>query len=327
MGAAKRRHAFTLVELLVVIAIIGILIGLLLPAVQMAREAARRSTCSNNLKQLALATLNFETTNSKLPLATSAPPLSGTNNWVPAVIPYIEQQALLSSYNLAKDWWVTPNRELVIKPLSVMNCPSTPDQERIQDKPESTPPNKTGACGDYFVPTGVHLDINNELPAEVKFLGGGTTLYGMIRPYVKPTATNPGYLMNRLSDVTDGLSNTIMLGECAGREDVWRRGQGMTPVDYTGSPKVRARGGAWATTDNPYEIGQRLVWNEAALSVPGAMSINNSNEWGHCFFGFHAGGANFALGDGSVRLMTEQTDLYLLATLVTRSGAETVVAP
>jgi prepilin-type N-terminal cleavage/methylation domain-containing protein/prepilin-type processing-associated H-X9-DG protein len=327
MRSRQSNRGFTLVELLVVIAIIGILIGLLLPAVQMAREAARRSTCSNNLKQISLAVLNFENTNSKLPLATSALPLSGTNNWVPAVLPYIEQQALLSNYNLAKDWWVTPNRELVIKPLQVMNCPSTPDQERIQDKPEASPPNKTGACGDYFVPTGVHLDINNELPAASKFTGGGTTLYGMIRPYVKPTTTNPGYLMNRLSDVTDGLSNTIMLGECAGREDVWRRGQGMTPVDYTGSPKVRARGGAWATTDNPYEIGQRIVWNEAALTVPGAMTINNSNEWGHCFFGFHAGGANFALGDGSVRLMNEQTDLYLLASLVTRGGGETSAAP
>jgi len=323
----KRARGFTLVELLVVIAIIGILIGLLLPAVQMAREAARRSTCSNNLKQLSLAMLNFENTNSTLPLATSALPLSGTNNWAPAILPYIEQQNLLSGYDPQVDWWVSPNRELVMTPIPVLNCPSAPNQDRIQDKPETPPgPNKTGACGDYFVPTGVHLDINNELPDDAKLTSTGLALYGMIRPYVKATATIQGYTQNRLSDVTDGLTNTIMLGECSGREDVWRRGSGMTPVDYVGPPKVRARGGAWATTDNPYEIGQRTAWNDP-ISIPGKMSINNSNEWGHCFFAFHPGGSNFAMGDGSVRMLNEQVDLTVLIHLVTRSGGESTTAP
>lgn len=91
------------------------------------------------------------------------------------------------------------------------------------------------------------------------------------------------------------------MGECAGREDVWRRNF-KYPVKYTGSPRVRARGGAWATTDNAYEIGQTKAWDAAFGPIPGQIGINNSNERGHCFYSFHPPGANFAFADGSVRL-------------------------
>ena len=74
---------------------------------------------------------------------------------------------------------------------------------------------------------------------------------------------------NRIADITDGTSNSILLGECAGREDVWRRGIKFQN-DFTSSPRVRARGGAWATTDNAYEIGQRTAWDIAFGPIPGA---------------------------------------------------------
>ena len=83
-----------------------------------------------------------------------------------------------------------------------------------------------------------------------------------------------------------------------------------------------ARGGAWATTDNPYMIGQRKAWDPAFGPIPGAVRINNSNEWGHCYYSFHAGGANFAFADGSVRSLAEATSLSLLAALTTRAGGE-----
>jgi prepilin-type N-terminal cleavage/methylation domain-containing protein/prepilin-type processing-associated H-X9-DG protein len=311
------RKGFTLVELLVVIAIIGILIGLLLPAVQAARESARRTQCANNFKQLSLAFLNHENSTQQLPLAIADSTKFGTNNWVPFVLPYVEQQNLLAGYDLKANWWVAPNRSIVAQALPIMCCPSTPEPNRIQDKPETTPPNKTGACGDYFTPYGVHTDINLSL-SSTEQIPAGSELRGVIAKY---STSNPVNLINRLADVTDGTSNSILLGECAGREDVWRRSN-FYPVNYTGSPKVRARGGAWATTDNAYDIGQRKAWDASFDPIPGTVAINNSNEWGHCFYAFHTSGANFAFADGSVKLLNEATNLRVLANLVTRAGGE-----
>jgi prepilin-type N-terminal cleavage/methylation domain-containing protein/prepilin-type processing-associated H-X9-DG protein len=311
----SRRRAFTLVELLVVIAIIGVLVALLMPAIQAAREAARRSSCLNNMKQIALAMHNFENTNKRLPLAYTDQSQPGKNNWAPFVFPYLEEQTLVNSYDLKKDWWVEPNRSLVAQQLSIVQCPTTPEPNRIQDKPETTPPNKTGACGDYFVPTGIHLDINSSLTGTLFPTSPDADLRGVVCWY---DARNKS---NRMKDVTDGTSNTIMLGECAGREDVYR-GRTKYPVVYTGSMRVRARGGAWATTDNPYQIGQRKPWQAEFGTIPGPVAINNSNEWGHCFYSFHAGGANFTYADGSVRFLAEEISLYALAVQVTRAGGE-----
>jgi len=316
MPRRQLQPGFTLVELLVVIAIIGVLVALLLPAVQSAREAARRSQCSNNLKQIALAFHNFEDAMKELPLAYTDPNKPGKNNWAPFVLPYLEQQNLVAGYDTKIDWWVEPNRSLVQIHLPVFLCASTPNPKRIQDKPETTPPNKTGACGDYFTPTGVHLDINNSLPASEQ-ISSTADLRGVIM-WWDTNNTN-----NRFASVTDGTSNSIMIGECAGREDVYR-GRTRYGVDYTGNPKIRARGGAWATTDNAYQIGQRNPWNASFGTIPGTVSINNSNEWGHCFYSFHPAGANFAFADGSVRHLGQSTSLYVLACLTTRAGGETM---
>ena len=331
---SHHRAGFTLVELLVVIAIIGILVALLLPAIQAAREAARRSQCLNNMKQLGIAFLNYETAKKQFPYAIKRADLvtkRGLNNWAPFVLPFIEEGNLVATYDLKEDWWRdkadgTPgNRTLVQNFLPVLICPSTADQKRIQDKPESTPPNKTGACGDYFVTAGVHTDINTSLPADQAFpvpasandLATQRRLFGVVRweDAADPTKS-PN---NKINAITDGTSHSIMIGEVAGREDVWRRGV-KTDVNYTGSPIVRARGGAWATSDNPYEIGQRKA--QDASTIPGTVSINNSNEWGHCFYAFHPGAANFTFADGSVRTISEAVELRLLGEMVTRAGEE-----
>ena len=324
-GHHSRRLAFTLIELLVVIAIIGVLVALLLPAVQAAREAARRSQCVNNFKQVGLAFLNYESGKAQLPFPTYAQDpatpqiVLGINNWAPHVLPYLEQGNLIAGYDVKIDWWREPNRTIVQNPVSVLTCPSTPNPNRIQDKPETTPPNKTGACGDFVLPTGVHTDINNSL-ATVDQFPAGADLQGVVA--VKSEFNTA----NELKNVTDGTSNTILLGECAGREDVWR-GREFFPVDYTGTPRVRARGGAWATTDNPYDIGQRKAWHASFDPIPGNVAINNSNEWGHCFYSFHNGGSNFAFADGSVRFLSEDMNLRTLAETLTRANAEVPVTP
>jgi len=330
----RRRHraanrAFTLVELLVVIAIIGILTGLLLPAVQASREAARRMSCWNNLKQLALAMHNHESAYRLLPYSKrdSLPQRS----WAPDLLPYLEQNNLIEGghFDLNQNWWRSttydtppipiPNATTVRTHLGIFICPSTPEAHRLQNKHETAPEqNKIGACGDYFVTEGVSLAINNELPAHERFLESDD-LRGALRKYPE---------QNRFAKIKDGTSNTILLAECAGREDVWR-GRQYTPAlaDRSQPNCARARGGAWATNDNPYSIGTRVEWCSTSGTVPGPMRINNSNEYGHLFYSFHPDGANFAMADGSVQFLSESTSLRLLATLVTRNGREADAVP
>ena len=335
----NRRTGFTLIELLVVIAIIAVLIGLLLPAVQQARSAARRTQCKNNLKQLALAIHNFEGSQRVFPMTYTAtittPTQFGQQSWAPQILAYMDQANLLNlgtGWDVKANWWdstnsntgtyagqACANRQIAAMQLAMMNCPSTPTGFRMELKPNS-PETKAGACGDYFTPTGVHTDINNSLPAASAF-SSTSDLRGVIAIY--NATTN---VQNRISDVTDGTSNSIMLGECAGREDVWRK-RTMTALDY-GSGNTRARGGAWATNDNVYTIGTQTTtsYGSGTTTIPGKLGINNSNEYGHCFYSFHDGGANFAFADGSIKFLGESMDLRVLGNLVTRAGGEVASA-
>ncbi len=87
---------------------------------------------------------------------------------------------------------------------------------------------------------------------------------------------------------------------------------------------ARARGGAWATNDSSYAIGQRINWCSNSSSVPGVMKINNSNEWGHLYYSFHNEGAQFAFADTSVRFISDKVALWVLASLTTRAGGEAI---
>ncbi len=381
------RRAFTLVELLVVIAIIGILMALLLPAVQAAREAAKRASCQNNMRQLGLAMHNFESAKTHLPFSKRVESDGAARSWVPDVLPYLEQDNIVSdvNYDLGQDWWrlhseyvvdpadpdpsnptmfipdpaasPVPNGITVQKFLAVMMCPASPIQERTEFKSDAKNGHKIGAAGDYFSPEGVHSDILAELPATLplgapvpRFPAGTTAasdivLSGVLQPFgagtlpswttsiegdprVSLISARPRY--PSLTGVSDGTSNTIMLGECAGREDVWR-GRTMTPAnaDRTTTACARARGGAWATNDISYAIGQRIDWCKGAGAlgnVTGDMKINNSNEWGHLYYSFHEGGAQFTFADGSVRFLSDDTALWVLASLTTRAGGEAISA-
>src|SRR5262249_17585551 len=171
----RHRHAFTLIELLVVIAIIAVLIGLLLPAVQKVREAANRLSCTNNLKQLALAAHNYESAMGSFPASkrTTIPQRS----WAPDLLPYLEQANAGSGapYNLAGNWRRTigqvppnvglpiPNGTTARTHFKIFQCPSAPNP-RFQDKYETPPEqNKVGSTTDYFAVEGVHAAIASDL--------------------------------------------------------------------------------------------------------------------------------------------------------------------
>jgi prepilin-type N-terminal cleavage/methylation domain-containing protein/prepilin-type processing-associated H-X9-DG protein len=252
------------------------------------------------------------------------------------------------------DGHAVPNGITVQKFVQVMMCPATPIQERTQFKDDSDVGHKIGACGDYFTPEGVHSAILNEFPGTLPLgaanpgFPAGTVaadkvvISGVLQPYgagALPTWTSSiegdarvQLISSRVKyphfdAVTDGTSNTILLGEDAGREDVWR-GREMMPsnADKSASNCARARGGAWATNDNSYAIGQRINWCSSSSTIPGTMKINNSNEWGHLYYSFHEEGAQFAFADGSVRFLSDGIALWVLASLTTRSGGEALSA-
>jgi prepilin-type N-terminal cleavage/methylation domain-containing protein/prepilin-type processing-associated H-X9-DG protein len=367
-----RRRGFTLVELLVVIAIIGTLIGLLLPAVQSARESARRTACSSNLRQLPLAFQNYESARKMLPplmrrygsdaiTPTAAGCETGMafRSWAADVLPYLEETAVMSGYDPSKNWWVnedntvppggtaglldtpvTGNRNLVRTQFPIMQCPSSPVPNRIQDKIEASAskPRKTGACGDYFLVagTGTNFKALAALPDwPAAALPGPTEQWsGCVNSKVNSAVNRP---RSTFAKITDGLSKTILLAECAGREDVWRAGQ-RTPANADNNSGntacARAQGGAWATNDNPHGFGEKKdAWCPAGTSTltgaipPSLFRVNGSNESGWLVYAFHTGGANIAMADGAVRFVGEDTDVQILGQLATRAGGEAVAVP
>ena len=354
--APRSERGFTLVELLVVIAIIASLLGLLLPAVQSAREAARRTQCAVNLRQLGLAFHVYESGRGLLPpLKRSSNCVAAPNNearmaqrsWAPEVLPYVEEQSLLQDYNFQLNWWanadgsepsggtagvldspVSGNRAIARTHIKLLQCPSCPVQDRIQDKIDT--PRKTGACTDYFLTAGTGTNFKaltglSDWPTAA--LPGATEEWSGCAntplTFKRPRST--------LAKIADGASKTILLAESAGREDVWRE-QTRYPANAdnaAGAACARAQGGAWATNDNPYAFGEKAKgWctsgPTAGTIPPGLFRINGSNENGWLMYGFHVGGANVAMCDGAVRFLVENTSVRTLGQLATRAGGESV---
>ncbi|WP_165698667.1 DUF1559 family PulG-like putative transporter [Bremerella volcania] len=211
--ATKVRRGFTLVELLVVIAIIGILVGLTLPAVQMAREAGRRAECQNNLKQIGLALINFSTDKQLLPEAVDANGYS----WIAKILPQLEQNNLAESFNMNVPDVPPANRTALSTQLEMLKCPSDPENDNLTPVDGIGITNYAGAEG--FISAVSNQQFNRN---ETDAVTGSLT-----RPAFFATSSNPDYLGKKvdlggifrpayptnLAKVTDGLSNTVMVAE------------------------------------------------------------------------------------------------------------------
>jgi prepilin-type N-terminal cleavage/methylation domain-containing protein/prepilin-type processing-associated H-X9-DG protein len=304
-----KRSAFTLIELLVVIAIIAILIGLLLPAVQKVREAAARAKCQNNLKQLGLAFHNYESANQFYPPAytlTATPFLA--HAWGPYILSYIEQGALANNYNFQTQLNAGNNATVIATHLKIMQCPSTPEPNRLYTMP--VPANAIfggspaftyqASAADYGVTTGI-LGSGWDI-----FVGppSGGDRHGFLRANEQP----------HTQMITDGLSNTVMLGEIAGRPFIYRNGQKVS-----GGFTLGAGWGDPFNGENWFAGSQNN-----GVASPGPCIINCTNESGRGLYSFHTNGAHVLMGDGSVRFLSQSFSARNVAFMVTRQKGEVI---
>jgi prepilin-type N-terminal cleavage/methylation domain-containing protein/prepilin-type processing-associated H-X9-DG protein len=334
-------RGFTLVELLVVIAIIGILIALLLPAVQAAREASRRSQCQNNLRQLSLGILNYESTNKSLPPGgITEGPCCGTQSgagWSIFILPFVEEQALFDKYDFDEpneglidiDGDGLTNKVVREADVAIHDCP-TDEETKLNDRPASGPAgialynrgSYRGNAGLCTQQSGAFWDSSSQ--QNKSFAHERGPLPGIGKMLVKPWGPNPNRseMPNppwslttpvELKDITDGTSNTMLLGEKS------HRGQ----LDES-----RRRRTFWAYTYTSYQRSLTFLQTRSIISdydrclqIGGPFGDDPcKRSWGS----LHPGGFNIGMCDGSVRSISESIDIFLFGAITTIAGGEVV---
>jgi prepilin-type N-terminal cleavage/methylation domain-containing protein/prepilin-type processing-associated H-X9-DG protein len=331
---SRRSRAFTLIELLVVIAIIAILIALLLPAVQQAREAARRTQCKNNMKQLGLAFHNYHDVTKTFPYGWS---LSGNNlhlsTWGLMVLPYLDQGPLYNQINSGVPCIneagsvgfqtaaiIAQNMAAIKTPLTVFMCPSTTGPVLhnytlpANAGGAGVPPLNitwTAARSDYCATTGV-LGVFANLAYNGSAGGNRNGILIQVG-----TGQKTGTLSTR--DVTDGTSNTFLIGERMGGTDIY-----MKRIKATNPAIVAAgvaNGGAWADFLN----GEHWLGGALYDGTPGGggpCGINCTNARGAGFYSWHDGGCHFLMADGAVRFVSDNVAQSTLAGAITCGKGE-----
>ena len=298
----KRKLAFTLVELLVVIAIIGLLVALLLPAVQAARESSRLTMCKSHLRQVALAALNFESQNGRLPpLWKGEQPTPWQNfSWRVAILPFVEETAVYDQINFNAEPLSNDNLPAAGRRITVFLCPSTPAPRFAEEMGagSSRVQGIQAATNDFCAVHDVAAETNLEPKRGI--WNGGPQLSNSdgLGASVDRLSAEIRRKVPRLRRVRDGLSRTILMVE-----------QSAKPQGYVErSTKVTV-----APTEGP--------WITAEFSSYYGEGVNIDNYTDP--YGFHTG-PNAAFGDGSVFTMPAEISPVVLAALLSRDGNEIV---
>lgn len=285
------RRGFTLIELLVVIAIIAILVALLLPAVQQAREAARRTQCRNHLKQIGLAAHNYHDIFGTVPPGDLSGGYDRSSVFV-SILPQLDLATMYTVYNFNLPHTNAANQQVVSQRIPTYLCPSAVIRRQVP----------ISGC-----------DTNNRAPGT--YAGSS----GSLDPWGTRTSGTPnnGLIVNldsgpiRFRDCTDGLSSTLMFGESA-----WN----FPDYTFTSGPCLGQVRYGFTYWSSPYPLS--TLFSTQGPFNPKRLEGDSTRL--ASFRSDHTGGAHFALGDGSVRFVSENIDHTLLSSLATRAGGETV---
>ena len=281
----RRPHGFTLVELLVVIAIIGILIALLLPAVQAAREAARRTQCQNNLKQIGLAIHNYHDTFKAYPYSR----VDTRETWAVLILPYMELKNLQDLWDFKKNYYSQSDAVRLVNVAGYI-CPTRRAPPQISTAGDvlqgTTNPHVPGACGDYAACVGDPTGNTDYFPGQ----NAPPPANGIFR-------YKSSQLLNTAS-VLDGLSNTFLVGEKHIPNSMWGKGVDSSILngDHAGSFK------------------------KAGVGAPLAKGPKGSGQFGS----YHPGTCHFVLADGSVKGLSVSIELKNLGRLANRQDGEVI---
>ena len=345
MLSSRRRRGFTLIELLVVIAIIAVLIALLLPAVQAAREAARRSQCVNNLKQIGLGVMNYESSNGSFP-----PGEKGCcwGAWTVFLLPFIEQQSLYNAWNTAGNnipsggtldspfrYAGVVNTTVTSSRIKGYSCPSDPNGSMVRSTFQATTFHNYAVNygnGDQAQAAAVPLPTNTSI--NVPFLGAPFTDMG------SPNIDDAGYAdgfatlpVTKIASITDGLSNTMMVSE------ILIGAQGASLNDLRGftwwGPSTSYTAIIGPNSTYPDSMGNGGCPTTGVINIPCSQGMPNPNPDSKgkietiVYLGArskHPGGVNAAMCDGSVRFFKNTINLTTWQASATTMGSEVISA-